>query len=314
MARDKLTYAVGNSASTTLASAISNTDTSVPLTSDTNFEAESGEGMVIIGEGTANEELAYATGKTGSALDVPLANRGLEGGTAVAHDSGETVKGIISSAMWNDLVDSVALLVDKTAGTIKSSISFTTPKVVTSLNDTNGNEVFKITATGSAVNEITLTNAATGNSPIISATGGNDNVGLDIKMKGTGKMRKPSIVGLQVFGSTTDTATGNGKAFYRIPAELNGMNLTGVAACVYTAGTTGTTDIQIRNHTDTADMLSTLITIDSGETDTSTAAAAAVIDTDHDDVATGDVIAIDVDAVSTTAAQGLYVEMRFELP
>ncbi len=92
------------------------------------------------------------------------------------------------------------------------------------------------------------------------------------------------------------------------------MNLIGVNATVYTAGTTNTTDIQIRNKTDSADMLSTKITIDSGETDSSTAATASVIDTDHDDVATGDVIAIDVDAIHTTPAKGLWVDMRFTLP
>jgi hypothetical protein len=61
-------------------------------------------------------------------------------------------------------------------------------------------------------------------------------------------------------------------------------------------------------------MLTTKLTIDSTETDTSTAAAAAVIDTANDDVATGDRIAIDIDAISTTAAKGLLVEMKFELP
>jgi hypothetical protein len=122
------------------------------------------------------------------------------------------------------------------------------------------------------------------------------------------------IVGIQAFESGTNTATGDGIAFFRIPPKLNGYNLVSVAACVYTAGTTGTTDIQIRNKTDSQDMLSTKITIDSGETDTLTAATAAVINTSYDDVATGDLIAIDVDAISTTPAKGLYVELVFQLP
>lgn len=92
------------------------------------------------------------------------------------------------------------------------------------------------------------------------------------------------------------------------------MNLTGVAAVVYTAGTTGTLDVQIRNHTDTTDMLSTKITIDSGEVDTLTAATPAVIDTTKDDVVTGDVIAIDIDTIHTTPAKGLVVQLKFELP
>lgn len=122
------------------------------------------------------------------------------------------------------------------------------------------------------------------------------------------------VIGIQVFDAATDTATGDGKAFFRIPSSLNGYNLVGVAANVYTAGTTNTTDVQIRNVTQAADMLTTKITIDSTETDSSTAATPAVIDTNNDDVATGDKIAIDVDSVSTTAAKGLYVELTFQLP
>ena len=61
-------------------------------------------------------------------------------------------------------------------------------------------------------------------------------------------------------------------------------------------------------------MLSTKITIDSGETGSDTAATAAVIDTSNDDVASWDVLRIDVDAVSTTAAKGLIVTLEFRLP
>ena len=179
--------------------------------------------------------------------------------------------------------------------------------------DANGNEILIFDTVASAVNEVTLANAATGGSPLLQPSG-ETNVGLDVKMKGTGKYRKPTVVGIQVIDAATSTTTGDGKAFFRVPAELNGMNLTGVAATVYTAGTTNTTDVQLRNKTDSVDMLSTKLTIDSAETDTSTAATPAVIDTTKDDVVTGDVLAIDIDAVSTTAAKGLYVELRFELP
>lgn len=124
----------------------------------------------------------------------------------------------------------------------------------------------------------------------------------------------PYIIGFQVVVPGTNTATGDGKYFFRVPKEINGFILTRVAASVYAAGTTGTTDIQIRNITDSADMLSTKLTIDSAEVDSSTAATVAVIDKAKDDVATGDRIAIDVDAISTTAAQGLYIELQFSIP
>ena len=107
--------------------------------------------------------------------------------------------------------------------------------------------------------------------------------------------------------------TGDGKAFFRVPAILSGYNLVAVAAAVTTASSSGTPTIQIHNLTQAADMLTTLITIDANETDSSTAAAAAVIDAANDDVATADMLRIDID-VSGTGTKGLMVEMTFQLP
>jgi hypothetical protein len=73
--------------------------------------------------------------------------------------------------------------------------TITTPKVVTSINDANGNEIIKTPATASAVNEITVTNAATGNPPQIASTGGDTNIGLALSGKGTGKVTMPSANG-----------------------------------------------------------------------------------------------------------------------
>lgn len=52
-----------------------------------------------------------------------------------------------------------------------TSPSITTPKINTSINDTNNNEIIKLTATTSAVNEITITNSVTGVDPSIEASG-----------------------------------------------------------------------------------------------------------------------------------------------
>ena len=71
--------------------------------------------------------------------------------------------------------------------------------------------------------------------------------------------------------------------------------------------------MQIRNITQTADMLTTKITIDASEFTSYTAATAPVIDTGNDDVATGDLIAIDVD-VAGTGAKGLGVILTFQMP
>lgn len=118
MAADVLQYAIGNAASTTPSASMSDSATTLDLTSDTNFNAKSGEGMVLLDEGLATEEFGYATGKTGSTLTIPLANRGLEGGSAQAHTTAGTVKGIITAGMWNNLVDSLVNLVSKTTGAV----------------------------------------------------------------------------------------------------------------------------------------------------------------------------------------------------
>lgn len=121
-------------------------------------------------------------------------------------------------------------------------------------------------------------------------------------------------VAVLCFDYGTDTATGDGKGYFHIPAGFDGMNLVSVHAEVFTAGTTGTTDVQIHNVDNALDMLSTKLTIDSAETGSDTAATAAVINTSNDHVNTNDIIRIDVDAVSTTAAKGLLVTMGFRKP
>ena len=117
-----------------------------------------------------------------------------------------------------------------------------------------------------------------------------------------------------VFDFTTDCATGDGRFYFIIPAGFNGMNLVDIRADVITAGVTGTMDIQINNVTQGADMLTTKLTIDTGETLSDNAATPAVIDTANDDVATNDLLRIDVDAIHTTAAKGLIVTLTFQLP
>ena len=79
-----------------------------------------------------------------------------------------------------------------TAGTVTetgtqtlTNKTLTSPKIGTSILDTNGNELALLTATGSAVNEFTIANGASGNGPRLSATG-ETNVDLDLLAKGTG--------------------------------------------------------------------------------------------------------------------------------
>lgn len=133
-----------------------------------------------------------------------------------------------------------------------------------------------------------------------------------------GSVYGQEVVELLCFDALQTCTTGDsaGALFYRVPAKLNGWNLVSVAAAVNTAGTTNTMDIQLRRvrAATPADMLSTKITIDTTEIDSKDAAVPAVINGTNDDVATGDLIYVDVDAVHTTPATGLIVSLTFQLP
>ena len=121
------------------------------------------------------------------------------------------------------------------------------------------------------------------------------------------------VIQVKVIDDLTTLTTGDGKVIFLVPQELNGYNLTGANAFVTTVSSSGTPTIQIRNVTDSVDMLSTRITIDANEYTSYTAAAAAVVNTTYDDVATGDRLAVDVD-VAGTGAKGLGIVLTFQLP
>jgi hypothetical protein len=127
------------------------------------------------------------------------------------------------------------------------------------------------------------------------------------------KLNNVRIFCLPVFGITDAVTTGNDKVHFDIPLDLAGMNLTYVMAVVDTVSSSGTPTIQIRNITDSVDMLSTLLTIDEGEYTSVTATVAAVIDGTKDDVAHGDRLAIDVD-VAGTSTLGMRVYVGFQYP
>jgi len=118
------------------------------------------------------------------------------------------------------------------------------------------------------------------------------------------------MFGINLFDSGTSVATGDGTIGIPVPADFNGYELQDVLCTVHTKGVTGTTDVQVRRRRagSDVDMLSTKVTI--GD---EFYANDGVINTSNDDIATGDELYIDVDAVhSGTAPQGLSVILTFE--
>jgi len=99
--------------------------------------------------------------------------------------------------------------------------TLTSPKIGTSILDTNGLQLALLTATGSAVNEFTIANAAAGAGPTLSSTGDEANVDINLNPKGSGVLKSGTaavkIAGTEtifvpaqaMFGTTTNGAEAN---------------------------------------------------------------------------------------------------------
>jgi len=115
-------------------------------------------------------------------------------------------------------------------------------------------------------------------------------------------------------GAPTDAlAVGDGQAYFHIPSGLNGANLVYAHAFNVTPSAVGIPTFQVHNLTDGHDMLSTLLTIDAGETGSNTAANAVAINAAEDDVVTNDIIRIDCDVAGDTT-RGVVITLGFAMP
>lgn len=101
---------------------------------------------------------------------------------------------------------------------------------------------------------------------------------------------RDQVIWIPLNGATA-LAAGD-KAYWRVPAKFTGGLLVGVAAACKVGSSAGIITLAVKNGA--TSMLTTNITIDQAETDTLTAAVAAVIDAAHDDLATGNMLEISV--------------------
>ena len=111
-------------------------------------------------------------------------------GSSVTFTGGDTSSKIVYGTGSGSNPNIIDLGFVTTTGTqTLTNKTLTSPKIGTSILDTNGNQLALLTATSSAVNEVTLANAATGNNPILSATGDDSNIGISFVTKGTGVIK-----------------------------------------------------------------------------------------------------------------------------
>ena len=139
--------------------------------------------------GSYTVQFKYASG-SGSSVTWAATDKGTKILYAAADDG--TNPNIVDLGMGDVTLTGTETLTNKT---------LTSPKIGTSILDTNGNELFLLTATGSAVNELTYANAATGNGPTFTASG-ETNVDININPKGTGVL-KSGTAAVKVAGTET---------------------------------------------------------------------------------------------------------------
>ena len=139
--------------------------------------------------GAYTVQFKYVSGSGGS-VTWATTDKGWKAIYASANDG--TNPDIIDIGMGDVTTTGTQTLTNKT---------LTSPKIGTSILDTNGNELALLTATGSAVNEFTLANAATGNGPTLSSTG-ETNVDININPKGSGVL-KSATAAIKIAGKET---------------------------------------------------------------------------------------------------------------
>jgi hypothetical protein len=117
---------------------------------------------------------------------------------ATFNQTNDTVNFIDSDVSITGLATSASgTVLTLTDTSLNSTVDIQLPDTK-AIEDDSGNEYLKFSKTASAVNEFSITNAATGNDPELSATGGDSNIDIAIKPKGTGET---------VFGTGAANAT-----------------------------------------------------------------------------------------------------------
>jgi len=150
--------------------------------------AELSGGMVVVNQGSVNDNKIFLcttdnTGSVGSTSITYTVITPSNVGTVTSIATGTGIDGGTITSTGTIAIDSTVATLTGTQTLTNKTL--TSPKIGTSILDTNGNELALLTATGSAVNEFTIANAATGAAPKLSSTG-ETNVDLDLEAKGTG--------------------------------------------------------------------------------------------------------------------------------
>ena len=175
------------------------------------------ENIYIIKNGTSGAYTVQLKAVSGSGATVTFGATD-KGYKLIYLDGVATNTGVYDAAL------SPAGTVTETGTQTLTNKTLTSPKIGTSILDTSGNELFKLTATGSAVNELTYNNASTGNKPTFTASGNDTNIGVSIQPKGTGTVTLDNLTFPAADGSANQVLTTNGSGVLSFVDNIGGAD------------------------------------------------------------------------------------------
>ena len=166
--------------------------------------------------GAYTVQFKYASG-SGSSVTFSATDKGDKLVVAKANDS--TNPDIVEISL------ATAGTVTETGTQTLTNKTLTSPKIGTSILDTNGNELFLLTATSSAVNQLTYANAATGNKPSLTASGGDTNIGVSIQPKGSGTVTIDALTFPAADGSSGQILQTDGSGNLSFTTASSGISM-----------------------------------------------------------------------------------------
>ena len=166
--------------------------------------------------GSYTVQFKYASG-SGSSVTFSATDKGDKLVVAKANDS--TNPDIVEISL------ATAGTVTETGTQTLTNKTLTSPKIGTSILDTNGNELFLLTATSSAVNQLTYANAATGNKPSLTASGGDTNIGVSIQPKGSGTVTIDALTFPAADGSSGQILQTDGSGNLSFTTASSGISM-----------------------------------------------------------------------------------------
>lgn len=131
MAVPVLKKAQGNNISDTLGQSVRDTDTTMAVSTISKFSSSGGK--LIIDRNSTAQEIVYATGVSGNNVIIDAAGRGLEGTTAVAHNSGAPIESVPTAGDWNDLITALGNVLVPSTGLLDTTkvVDLTTAQSLT---------------------------------------------------------------------------------------------------------------------------------------------------------------------------------------